>query len=473
MRRSVLTLILVTALVVACSDLALAADFERPHPSELTYPKLKITTPEVTELSLANDLEGFLIEDHEIPVVDIVLLVRTYFPSEEKYGLNEMARWVIRNGGSRIWPSDKLNDELEFLAASVEVYGGNLSTYVAINCLKKDLPKVLDIFADLLRNPAFPEEKIEMKRQTMLEDIRRRNDQPRDAARRVFNKLIYQGHPFGWETSVQSVNAITRNDLVVFHRTYFHPGNCIIGVSGDVTKKEIVAALNAALGQWKSAEVTIPAVLDITAEPVENYNYAFMDINQAYMVLGHLGIKSDNPDRCAINIMNFILGGGSFTSWITEEVRSDAGLAYSTGSRFGSSAWAKGVFYAFAQTKSEEYARAMTLIIDQMNRMRTEGPTEEEVQKAVDSYLNSHVFDYESKSQVVRRLVALRFENRPLDTPERDMEIYANLTVNDVKRVAQEYLHPDKLTILVVGNAELFGRPLTDFGEVREIQLEE
>ena len=156
MRRSVLTLVLVAALIVACSDLILGANFERPHPSELTYPKLKITTPEVVDLSLENGLEGFLIEDHEIPVVDIVLLVRTYFPAEEKYGLNEMARWVIRNGGSRNWPSDKLNDELEFLAASVEVYGGNLSTYVAINCLKKDLPNVLEIFADLVMNPAFP-----------------------------------------------------------------------------------------------------------------------------------------------------------------------------------------------------------------------------------------------------------------------------------------------------------------------------
>jgi zinc protease len=388
------------------------------------------------------------------------------------YGLNEMAQWVIRNGGTEKWPPDKLNDELEFLAANIEVYGGNLSTMIAVNCLKKDLPRVLEIFGDLVMNPAMPGDKVDMKRKTMLEDIRRKNDEPNAVVRREFGKLVNGDHPYAWESTTASVNAITRDDLAKFHSTYFHPGNAIIGISGDVTKDEIVGMLDKAFAGWQKADVAIPKVPDITMAPAPSVNYAFMDINQAYLSLGHLGINANNPDRCAVNIMNFILGGGSFTSWITEQVRSDEGLAYSAYSRFSSDAFAKGIFTAAAQTKADACSRATTIIIEQIKKMRDTGPTAEEVRKAVDSYVNGQVFDSESKTQVVRRLVQLRFEGRPLDTPQKDMDTYAKLTVADIKAAAQKYLMPDKLTMLFVGNAKLFDRPLGDFGPVNEIKLE-
>jgi zinc protease len=470
MRKKAFIIILAAVLAVSFASLAFAA--KRPHPRTLKYEPLKIMTPQAAEISLSNGLGGFFIEDHEIPVVDIVLVVKTYWPDKAKFGLNEMARWVIRNGGSQIWPADKLNDELEFLAANIEVYGGNLSTMIAVNCLKKDLPRVLEIFGDLVVNPAFPVDKVEMKRKTMLEDIRRKNDEPNEVSQREYAKLIYKDHPYGWESTTASVNAITRDDLVNFHGAYFHPGNAIIGVSGDVTKDELVPALEKGFAAWQKADVAIPKVPDIAAAPAPSVNYAFMDINQAYISLGHQGINSNNPDRCAVNIMNFILGGGSFTSWITEKVRSDEGLAYSAYSRYSSDAFAKGIFTAGAQTKADACSRAATIIIEQIKRMRDTGPTAEEVRKAVDSYVNGQVFDSESKTQVVRRLVQLRFEGRPLETPQKDMETYAKLTVADIKAAAQKYLQPDKLTILVVGNAALFDRPLSDFGPVNEIKLE-
>ena len=470
MRTKVFVIVLAAVLAVSFASLASAA--KRPHPSKLVYPPLAVKTPQAIEINLSNGLGGFFIEDHEIPVVDIVLAVKTYFPDQGKVGLNQMAQWVIRNGGTAAWPADKLNDELEFLAANVEVFGGNLSATIAVNCLKKDLPRVLEIFADLVMSPVFPDDKIEMKRKTMLEDIRRKNDEPNEVSGREFAKLVYRNHPYSWESTVASVGAITRDDLVKYHDTYFHPNNAIVGVSGDVTQDEIVSALEKAFKGWKAADVAIPKVPDVPATAPPSVNYAFMDINQAYISLGHDGINSNNPDRCAVNIMNFILGGGSFTSWITEKVRSDEGLAYHAASRYTSDAFAKGLFTAVAQTKGDACSRATTIIIDQIKRMRGAGPTADEVKKAVDSYVNGQVFDNESKAQVVRRLVQLRFEGRPLDTPQKDMETYAKLTVADVKTAAQKYLQPDMLTILVVGNAKLFDRPLSDFGPVNEIKLE-
>ncbi len=461
------------AVLVGAALVPSACVSRRPHPSELKYPPLEIVTPEVVELSLPGGMEGFMIEDREIPVVDLVILFRTYFPSEDKLGLNEMARWVMRNGGSSGWPADSLNDELEFLAASVEISGGNLSTTVAVNCLKKDLDRVLEIAADLIRNPLFSEERIEQKRGDMLEAIRRQNDQPQSIARREFNKLLYHGHPYGGEQTVATVSAITRDDLVDFHRRYFRPNNAIVGVSGDVTADEIRAKLSEALAGWEPLEAVIPEVPPLDGDISPSWNYVHQDISQVHMRIGHLGINSNNEDRCAVNILNFILGGGAFTSWIGNEVRERRGLAYSAGSFYTSDAFARGMFAAYAQTKAEEYGRAMQVILDQIEKMKTVGPTEAELRSAVDSFLNSQVFDYDSKSGMVRRMVTLRFEARPLDTPERDMEAYARLTVDDIRRAAEVYLHPDRLTVLIVGDAERFDRPLSDFGTVNVIELGE
>lgn len=471
MKRRILFTVLAVVLVAALASPLLAG--KRKHPSKLKYPPIEITSPEVIDISLGNGMEGFLIEDHEVPVVDIVILFPTFFPEEGKYGLNEMAQWVIRNGGSKGWPSDKLNEELEFLAASVEVYGGNLNTSVAINCLKKDLDAVLAIAADLIMNPVFPEDKIEKKKGDMIEEIRRKNDQPRAIARREFYKLVYKGHPYGWDTTVGSIEAVTRDDLTSFHAAYFNPGRAILGVSGDVTVNEIIGKLENALEGWEPVETTIPEVPAVEPVFAENWNYAYKDISQAYMMLGHFGINSKNEDRCAIQVMNFILGGGSFTSWIVTEVREKKGLAYSSGSRFGTDAFTLGAFYAYAQTKGEEYSRAMQIMVEQIERMRDVGPTEEEFRKAIDSYVNSQVFDYDSKSGMVRRLVRLKFEGRPLNTPEMDMERYANMTLEDVRAVAGKYLHPDKMTVFVVGDKATFDKPLSDFGEVNVIDIEE
>ena len=471
MRSRILVIFFAAIIIVSLASPLFAGKATRPHPGTLTYPPLKITRPEAVEISLANGLAGFLIEDHELPLVDIELLVKTSFPEEKKYGLNEMAQWVMRNGGSAAWPPDRLNDELEFLAAWVQIYGDDLSISITLNCLKKDLPRALEIFADLTMNPSFPRDKIEMKRKTMLEDIRRKNDYPGYVSWREFYDLLYKGHPYGLETTQSSVKAITRKDLVTFHERYFHPNNAIIGISGDVTKTEIVEALNKVLGGWQPAAVAIPKVPEIAEKAGQSYHYIYKDVNQAYIRMGHLGINVNNPDRCALNIMNFILGG-DFNSRITKKVRNDEGLAYSTGSSFGSDPWTKGLFYAYAQTKAGDYSRSLTLITEQIERMRTAGPTDKEFRKAVDSFLNSQVFKYESKDQVVHRMVSLRFQGRPLDSTERDMETYARLTLADIKRAAREYLHPDKLTVLVVGDAEQFDRPLREFGEVNVITLQ-
>ena len=467
--KRVLAVGLVLVLSVLASTWCAA---EVKHPSELRYPELRLETPEYEEITFENGMRGFFIEDHEIPVVNIHMRVGTGRPPKEKTGLNRLGAWAIRNGGSVDWPPDRINDELEFVAAGLEFRGGSRSATVSVNCLKKDLELCLEILGELMRSPAFPTDQIELGRTSMIEDIRRDNDDPRRIASREFDRILYGEHPLGWNATEESMNAITRDDLVAYHSAYFRPNNTLIGVSGDVTLEEITALLDAALSGWEPAEVIIAPDPDLPLTFEPSVNYAYKDISQGVIQVGHLGLNSKDENRPAVQVMSFILGGGSFTSRITQRVRTDEGLAYAAYSYITDDPWNYGTFVASSQTKADATARATSLILDIIRDMSENGPTEDEVERAVDSYLNSHVFDYDSKRRVIERLVRLEWEGRPLDTPERDVETIGRLTVDDIKEVAADYLHPDGLTILVVGDEADFDQPLSNFGEVNVIELE-
>ncbi|MBN2565530.1 MAG: insulinase family protein, partial [Candidatus Eisenbacteria bacterium] len=319
-------LALVTAIALF-AGVASAAKVKRP--GDLKYPKMELKTPDYAELQLNNGMTGFIIEDHEVPVVYISMLVGTGRPPADKVGLSELAAWTIRNGGGAAWPADRINEELEFVDAYVEFgrgggrgmmgrggpsFGDDRSMSVSVNCLKKDLGLCLEILGDLLTSPLLPEDKIELRRQTMLENIRRENDEPRSVASREFSKLVYGDHPMAWEPTTETVTGITRDDIVAFHQKYFHPGNAIIGVAGDVTRDEIIALLNEALAEWPQAEVEIEPEPPLQLRFDPSVNYVYKDIDQGVILIGHLGLNSRDPERPAVQIMNFILGGGSFTS---------------------------------------------------------------------------------------------------------------------------------------------------------------
>jgi predicted Zn-dependent peptidase len=470
MRRPLAVTLILLAVIIL---LPAQADAGRvKHPSKLTFDDITLEPIEYEEISFDNDMTGFFIEDREVPIVDIYMLIPTSRAPRDKTGLNELAAWVIRNGGTEEWPAERINEELEFVAARVEVYSTALTAMVHVNCLKKDLDLCLEILGELLKSPSFPEDKIELRRSTMLENIRRENDEPRRIAIREFRKVVYGDHPMAWHNTEETVAAITRDDLVRFHRNFFHPNNAIIGISGDVTRDEVMAALDEAFVGWEPATMIVQpdTLLELSFEP--SISYAYKDLNQAVIMIGHLGLNSRNEDSMAVQIMNYVLGGGSFSSRITQKVRTDEGLAYAAYSRYGDDPWTFGTFIASSQTRADAAGRAITLILDIIREMRDDGPTEEEFERARDSYINSFVFEYDSKSRAVFQLVHLKWEGRPLDTPERDIDTITALTLEDVRRAAATYLHPDGLAIMVVGDEDTFDQPLSNFGEVRSIELE-
>jgi predicted Zn-dependent peptidase len=458
-------------LVVAFVLLAAAASFGAV-PKKLAFPPIEFKMPKIDTLVFANGLRGYLLEDHEIPVVNIVIKFKTGYPPEDKTGLNEVAGWAIRNGGSRSYSKEALDDELEFMGASIESYSGPVIGQISANFLTKDTDRVLGMFSDLITNPAFDPAKIDLQKKSMIEDIRRKADDPNRLGHREFSKLIYRNHPAGREATVKTVTNIGREDVVGFHNGYVRPNNAVVGISGDMTRQEALAKINACLAGWQRGGET-PVFPDMKYEAVPTVNYIYKDLNQAYIYVGHMGMNGANSDVPLANIMNFVLGGGSFTSWIIKRVRSDEGLAYDAGSSFGANPWGYGLFTASCQTRTDAAMRALGIMIEQIEKMRNEGPSEGEVKTAKDSYINRQVFDYESSSGIIDRLVWYDIVGLPLDTLEREFKAYQSATLGDVNRVAKQYLHPEGLTILVIGNQNLFDRPLSDFGKVNAIEIKE
>jgi zinc protease len=440
-------------------------------PKQLKFHPIEFKSPAVDTLELPMGLHGYLIEDHDIPVIDIVIMFRTGFPPEDKVGLANVAGWAIRNGGGGQFSKSVMDDALEFAAASIETQAGSYTGQITANFLTKDINMVLRFMADLIINPALDPDKIELRKNSLIEGIRRKADDADALGRREFAKLIYENHPAGWEATVRTISNITRDDVVEFHSRYVRPNNAVIGISGDITAEEATDKLSEFLADWEPGDQA-PPFPKMEYDLCPSVNYIYKDVNQAYIFVGHMSMNSANDDRPLTTIMNYVLGGGSFTSWITQKVRSDEGLAYGAGSSFNTTPWGYGLFTGSCQTKSEAAMRALTLLIEQIDRMATEGPTSEEVRDAKESLVNRHVFDYESASRIIDRLVFYDIAGLPLDTLEREFRGYQSAGPEDVKRAGAEYLHPEGLTILVVGNQSLFDRPLSDFGEVNVIEIE-
>ena len=237
------------------------------------------------------------------------------------------------------------------------------------------------------------------------------------------------------------------------------------------------------LGVWLKARFQLhlrkepggrePSFPEMAYAASPSVNYIYKDLNQAYIYAGHMAMNSANDDFAYATIMNYILGGGSFTSWITQRIRNDEGLAYTARSSFRDSPRGYGLFTALCQTKSDAAMRALGLLIEQIQRMATEGPSDQEVAEAKESLINRQVFEYDSPGQVVRRLVRYDINGLPSDLLERRLKLYQEATPGDVRRVAHEYLHPDALTILVIGDRDRFSRPLSDFGRVNVMEADQ
>ena len=452
---------------------ARGAEPKRADPRTMTFASLKFEVPKSQRAVLSNGMVVHMIPDRELPLVSMTAYVNigSIYEPADKVGLAGLTGAVMRSGGTKELTPDQLDRELEFMASSVESSIGAEMGNVSLSCLTRNLPRTLELFSQVLRTPAFREDRVELARKRTIEALRRQNDDSKEIADREFRKALYPNHPLGRVPTVATVTAITRDDLVAFHDRYFHPNNVILAVAGDFDPKEMIALLEKVFGGWKREAVDSPAVPEPAKEVKPAVLEAQKDVNQSAIRMGHLGIDKSNPDLYAIRVMDYILGGG-FTSRLMTEVRSNEGLAYNVYAAFDVGRRFIGTFEAQTETKSETTARAIGLMRDIIAGMTKAPVSDQELTLAKDAIINSFIFGFARADVVVNQRARVEFFGYPDGYLENYRANIARVTKDDVLRVARTYLHPDGMVTVVVGDEKKFDRPLSVFGPVREIKLE-
>jgi len=464
------------AIFLACwFMLPLAASaVELPDPRTLTSPPLKFTIPLAERVVLDNGMVVYMMEDHELPQINITALIGTgsVFDPAAKVGLAGLTGAVMRSGGTTALPPEKINDELEFMASSIESSIGTDVGNVSLVSLTKNLDRTLRIFAQVLMAPVFREDKVELARRHTIEALRRQNDDPKGIADRELSRAIYRGTPLGRVPTFTMVKAITRDDMVGFHRKYYRPNNVIMSVAGDFTAKDMVSLLNQAFTGWKSERVESPVIREPVTEFSPEVLHLQKEVNQSVIRMGHMGISKDNPDLYAIRVMDAILGSGGFNSRLMSEIRNNQGLAYNVESSFDIGKRYLGTFEAETETKGESTGKTIGLMEEIIAGMTKKPVTDQELALAKDSIINSFIFGFTNTASVASQKARLEYYRYPAGYLENYRDNLARVTRDDVLRVARKYLHPEALKLVVVGDAKRFDKPLSIFGKIEEIKLE-
>lgn len=460
---------------LAAPDAARAGWAVPPDPRTMTFSPVAFNPPQAQRVEFDNGLVVYLLEDHELPLVSMHAMMRvgSWLDPKEKSGLAEVTGQLMRTGGSLRQSAQEIDETLEHIAASLSIGIGDESGSASLDVLKKDLGTGLRIFADLLRTPLFDAERLELLRLEALEAIRRRQDQPGGIASREFTRLVYgPEHPYSRESTVESVKAMTREDIVAFHRAHLHPNGMILGVSGDFDTQALLRQLREVFGDWARGPVPTLALPSVVAPPDSRpVYYVGKETSQAHVRVGQLTLKENDPDYPALAILNDILGGGGFRSRLFKEVRTHRGLAYSVGSRVQANVRERSLWLMRAETKMSSAHEVVERFLANVDRIRREPVSDAELTEAKDAFVNAFVFSFANSSSIVARLIDLEYDGLPRDWLLQLRDKIVRLTKDDVLRVAQRVLDPTRLHILAVGSPQGLSKALSGFGDVREIKL--
>src|ERR1035438_8660691 len=415
----------------------------------------------------------FLQEDHELPLIDGTARIRGGSVNEpaSKTGLNDIYGEVWRTGGTKTQTGDQLDDFLEVRAAKVETGSGPDSTTISWSCLKGDLDDVFKAFVDVLRNPEFRADKIDIAQKEEGDGISRRNDQVGEIAQRESVKLAYgPDNPYARVPEYATVAAITRQDLVDWHGKYVHPNNIILGISGDFDSAAMEARLRAAFDKWPKGP-TLPKN-DIHYDPAKPGYYLVEkdDVNQSTIHMVGLGITRDNPDYYATNVFNESFGGG-FSSRLFNDIRTKRGLAYSVGGGIAANFGHPGILQVSIGTKSQSTVEAIQAADDDIDNLAKQPIPDDEIQRAKDAILNAFIFRLDSPDKILSERMTYEYYGYPPDWLDKYQAEIKKVTAADVNRVAAKYLHRDQLAVLVVGNTKEFDKPLSSLGSVKDIDI--
>jgi zinc protease len=413
---------------------------------------------EIIREVLPNGLTLLVAEKHNLPLVMVNVCVQagTLVEPPQKAGLANLTASLLPEG-TESRTSIQVSEAIDFMGASLASSGDNDFVTVTLSILKKDIDQGFEILSDVLQNPAFVENEIQKHKKRIVGMIQVNQEDPGYVAGRAFEKALFgEAHPYGRPVlgNAESVQELNRQDVVAFYQRFYKPNRTIMAIVGDVTVEESQRLLDKYFSRWKAGELLSPPYPDQFEKKSQKKNRAIKidrDLKQTTIILGHGGIARDNPDYYAVSVMNYILGSGGFSSRLMDTIRDDMGLVYSIYSAFSASKLA-GDFTVNLQTANKNASLAVKEVLKQLEQLKDKGVTDQELADAKSYLTGSFPLRIETNATIASVLVAVEYYNLGMDYLDKYPDYINSVTKDDVKRVANKYIWPEKLRLVAVGN---------------------
>lgn len=418
-----------------------------------------IQLPPIKTVTLDNGLKVITIEQPSLPIVQFNLLVRAgniHDPSD-RVGLAQFTAAMLRQGTSTR-TAEEISEAIDFVGGSLGASADVERTSVTARVLKKDLQVGLDLLADIVQNPNFPEKEMGILRNQFLASVRGMRDDPSELAEAHFNFALFGSiHPLGRTLTEESVKAITRDDLVNFHATYYRPNNAILVVAGDVKSDEMIQQIREAFGSWARKEV-LPTLMPATSKP-QGYTVRFVHKpgqTQTHIEMGHFGVSVNDSDYIPTVLANYVLGGGAFSSRLLQVVRSQAGKTYSIFSFFPSYSKDLGGYFRISTfTRNEQAFETLQLILDEFKKFKEGGITPEELQAAQDNIAGSYILRLETLSGLATTIGNIEFYGFTLDRVRNYRKLVRSVTLEQANQAIRERFDPENLAIVLLSDVKI------------------
>ena len=452
-----------------------AAASGAPSPKDLKYPPLgTIKAPNAATFTLPNGMKLYLLEDHDLPLVSGIALVRTgsLLDPPHRVGLAQLAGITMRTGGTTVKTGEQIDTLLDNVAANMESVIGDSAGTLSFAALKEHAPATLQLFKEMLTQPGFRQDKLELAKTQLRASVSHRNDNARVIARREFANLIYgKDAPFGWQQEYATIDRVSRNDLRAFHQRYFFPANVMLGVWGDFNTAEMKASVEKLFADWTVQQPPVPEFAKVRNAPSPGIFLAEKkDTPQTFFTIGHLGGQRNGKDYAALEILTGILGGGS-QSRLADHLRTKLGIPNDISATWNAGYAYPGLFEISGSTKSVSTVATIKAIQEEIDRIRTAEVTEDEWRNARDAAANSLAFTHDSRAKLFAHQMALDYYGYPKDYLTQYQKALQAVTRADVLRVAKQYLNPANLSVVVAANPTMFGEPLEKLGPVTKLDL--
>lgn len=450
------------ALALSLTTTLLAAQAIPDRPEKTAVPSLSFEAPKPAEcrLKLKNGIPVFLMADATAqPMVTLGILVRggSYLDPKGKEGLTAAWGAQLRQGGTQNLDAAKLDARLDYLAAQLNTFAGHDSAGLNLNLMAKDLKEGLALVQDLLTRPAFDQERLDLYKRNGLNRLEQMNDNPAgiEAYQLQFLTKGRDYHTSRWATAA-SLKSLSREDLLAQHARMLHPENLVISVGGRFDKTAVMKLLNETLGTLKAGPQARknPEPPAPTHVPAPGIYVVHKEGAQSRVAFALPGLKRNDPDWVAVEVMNFLLGG-DFTSRLTYLIRTQEGLSYHVNSRFTPGAWFPGDFRTVFQTKARSVAYGVRLALGELKRIQREPVSEAELGKAKGALMNGFPAAFASAEAVADRFATDAFQGFSETYYATYRDRVKAVTAADIQRVAKKYLPLDKLVILAVGDAQV------------------